>query len=91
MGTTQVGLPGSSSIKGSGLGEPFGKASLANTASGLGRFISMRDMGLWTGGACSVIPLKSGLMKPGRGVCPGLWRRKGKTGGGQERPSLRKD
>ena len=50
MGTTQVGLPGSSSIKGSGLGEPFGKASLANTASGLGRFISMRDMGLWTGG-----------------------------------------
>jgi hypothetical protein len=29
-------------LKKSGLGEPFGKASLSNTALGLGRFISMR-------------------------------------------------
>jgi hypothetical protein len=31
------------------LGEPFGKASLANTAFGLGRLISMRDSSFWTG------------------------------------------
>jgi hypothetical protein len=45
-------LPVSVSIKGaekSGLGEPFGKASLAKTAFGLGRFISMRDRSSWTG------------------------------------------
>jgi len=36
-------------LKESGLGEPFEKASLANTTFGLGRFISMRDMSLWTG------------------------------------------
>ena len=33
----------------SGLGEPFGKASLANTGFGLGRFISMRGRSSWTG------------------------------------------
>jgi hypothetical protein len=32
-----------------GLGEPFGKASLANTAFGLGRYISMRDRSCWIG------------------------------------------
>jgi hypothetical protein len=32
-----------------GLGEPFGKASLANTAFGLGRFISTREQGCWGG------------------------------------------
>jgi len=31
------------------LGEPFGKASLANTALGVGRFISMRGRSSWTG------------------------------------------
>jgi hypothetical protein len=36
-------------LKKSGLGEPFGKASLANTVFGLGRFISMRDRSSWTG------------------------------------------
>jgi hypothetical protein len=35
-------------LKKSGLGEPFGKASLANTAFELGRFISMRDRSSWT-------------------------------------------
>ncbi len=35
-------------LKKSGLGESFGKASLANTAFGLGRFISMRDRSSWT-------------------------------------------
>jgi hypothetical protein len=35
-------------LKKYGLGEPFGKASLANTAFGLGRFISMRDRSSWT-------------------------------------------
>ena len=34
-------------LKEPGLGEPFGKASLANTAFGLGRFISMRDRSCW--------------------------------------------
>ena len=36
-------------LRKSGLGEPFGKASLANTAFGLGRFISTRDRSSWTG------------------------------------------
>jgi hypothetical protein len=31
----------------SGLGEPFGKASLANTAFGLGRIIPMKDRSRW--------------------------------------------
>ena len=31
-----------------GLGESLGKASLANTAFGLGRFIPMRDRSSWT-------------------------------------------
>ncbi len=36
-------------LKKSGQGEPFGKASLANTVFRLGRFISMRDRSSWTG------------------------------------------
>jgi hypothetical protein len=36
-------------LKKFGLGEPFGKASLANTVFGLGRFISIRDRTSWTG------------------------------------------
>jgi len=36
-------------LKKSGLGEPFGKASLANTVFGLGRFITMRERRSWTG------------------------------------------
>jgi hypothetical protein len=47
------GLPLSGLIQGaqraSGLGKPFGKASLANTALRLGRFISMRDRSSWIG------------------------------------------
>jgi len=35
-------------LKKSGPGEPFGKASLANTAFGLGRLIPMRDRSSWT-------------------------------------------
>jgi len=34
-------------LKSSGLGEPFGKASLANTSFGLGRFDSMRPRSCW--------------------------------------------
>jgi len=34
-------------LKSSGLGEPFGKASLANTAIGLSRFDSMRSRSCW--------------------------------------------
>jgi len=34
-------------LKSPGLGEPFGKASLANTAFGLGRFDSMRSRSCW--------------------------------------------
>jgi hypothetical protein len=30
-----------------GLGEPFGKASLANTAFGLSRFVPIRDRSPW--------------------------------------------
>lgn len=66
----------------SGLGEPFGKASLANTVFRLGRFISMGNWSTGLGGN-TVIHLKPGLMKPGRGVCPGPWQREEKTGGGQ--------
>jgi hypothetical protein len=36
-------------LKKLGLGESFGKASLANTAFGLGRFIPMRGGSSWTG------------------------------------------
>ena len=36
-------------LKKSGLGKPFGKASLANPVFGLGRFISMGDRSSWTG------------------------------------------
>jgi hypothetical protein len=35
-------------LKKSGLGELFVKASLANTAFGFGKFISMRDRSSWT-------------------------------------------
>jgi hypothetical protein len=53
----------SRALKKFGLGEPFGKASLANTAFGLGRFVSMRDRSYWKGEDWYVIPLKPGLMK----------------------------
>jgi hypothetical protein len=36
-------------LKESGLGEPLGKASLANTIFRLGRLISMRDGSFWIG------------------------------------------
>ena len=36
-------------LKKAGLGEPFGKASLANAAFGLGKYISMRDRSSWAG------------------------------------------
>jgi hypothetical protein len=64
-----------------GLGKPFGKTSLAKTAFELGRFISMRDRNSCTGRVGTVIHLKTGLMKHWRGVCPGHWRREGKTEG----------
>ena len=55
-----------------GLGEPFGKASLAKTVFGLGRFISMRDRSSWRGEGGLRYPseawpggvLKRGLPRP---------------------------
>jgi len=41
-------------LKKSGLGEPFGKASLANTVFGLGIIISMRERSSWTGGVVTL-------------------------------------
>ena len=67
-------------LKKSGLSEPFGKASLANTAFGLGRFISKRDRSSWTGEEWYRYPSEACLMKPWRGVCPGPWRREEKLG-----------
>jgi hypothetical protein len=40
----------------SGLGEPFGKASLADTADKLGRFISKGDGSCWPGEGWSCYP-----------------------------------
>jgi hypothetical protein len=59
-------------LKKSGLGEPFGKASLAKTAFGLGRFISRGDRSSWTGecgycypsGAWPDEALERGLLRP---------------------------
>jgi len=70
-------------LKKFGLGEPFGKASLANTAFGLGRSISMRDRSSWTGDGWYCYPsnawpdevLEKGLPRP--------LRREGKNGRGQ--------
>jgi hypothetical protein len=71
-----------------GLGEPFVKTSLANTASVLGRFISMRDISFWTGEGWYRYPseawpdevLERGLPRPSR--------RGGKTGEGKQKASL---
>jgi hypothetical protein len=59
-------------LKKSGLGKPFGKASLANTFLGLGRFISMRNKSSWAGegwycnpsGAWPDEALERGLPRP---------------------------
>jgi len=93
VGTTQAGkskafttcLPVSGSIQGlreSGLGEPFGKASLANTAFGLGRFISRRGRSSWTGEVWYRYPSEAW---PDEALERGLPRplaKRGKTGGG---------
>ena len=59
-------------LKEVGLGEPFGKASLAKTTLGLGRHISMGDRSSWCGevrvrypsGAWPDEALKRGLPRP---------------------------
>ena len=71
-------------LKEFGLGEPFGKASLANTAFGLGRFISMRGRSSWTGEVWYRYPSEAW---PDEALERGLPRplaKRGKTGGGQE-------
>ena len=55
-----------------GLGEPFGKASSANTTFVLGRFVPMTDRNRWMGGGWLGYPseawpyeaLKGGLPRP---------------------------
>ena len=73
-------------LKESGLGEPFGKASLANTGFGLGRFISMRGRSSWTGEVWYRYPSEAW---PDEALERGLPRplaKRGKTGGGHDSP-----
>jgi hypothetical protein len=68
----------------SGLGEPFGKASLANTDFRLGRFISMRDRSFYTGEGWCHYPSKAW---PDEALERGLPRplaKRGKNWGRQE-------
>jgi hypothetical protein len=70
-------------LKKSGLDEPFGKASLANTTFGLGRFISIRDRSSWTGEGWYSYPSEAW---PDEALERGLPRplaKRGETGGGQ--------
>ena len=70
-------------LKESGLGEPFGKASLANTVFGLGRFISMRGRSSWTGEVWYRYPSEAW---PDEALERGLPRplaKRGKTGEGK--------
>jgi hypothetical protein len=71
-------------LKRSGLGEPFGKASLANTALGLGRFISMGSRSCWPGEGWYRYPSE---VLPDEGLERGLPRplaQRGKNWGGKK-------
>ncbi len=66
-----------------GLGEPFGKASLANTAFRLGRLIPMRDRSSRTLEGWYRYPSEAWPDEALERGLPGPLRREGKTGGGQ--------